>query len=96
MIVLNVFTNCIIPQNAKIIQIELLKTVSFDIFKTENLYNEWFGFKDSPTFSDAFDEADIQGSNFVIGIGPIFLTVVIFPFYIMIHACARYLFKDGI
>ena len=69
--------------------------MSFDIFTTENIYNSLFGFVDSPTFSDAFGEAGLEGSNFINGLGPLFLTVIIFPFYVIIHKSSQYLFKDS-
>lgn len=58
-IVLGVFFDCYWPPNAQIILISLLKSCSFDLFQTESIYTEIFGFKDSESFSDLFDEAGI-------------------------------------
>ena len=95
-VVLGIFTNCMTPTNSKVIQVELFKTVSFDIFDTENIYTSWFGFGDSPTLSDAFEEANMDGSNFILGLGPMFMIIVIFPLYMMSHRCMKYVFQDGI
>ena len=92
-IVLGVFFDCYWPPNAQIILISLLKSCSFDLFQTESIYTETFGFKDSESFSELFDEAGLEGSIFVIGIGPIFLFIILFPIYMAVHSCARWVFK---
>ena len=57
---------------------------------------EAFGFKESESFNPSFEEAGIEGSNFIIGLGPVFLFIAIFPIYILIHKCSRYVFQDDV
>ena len=59
LMMLGLFFSLLQPPNAKIIQIELYKAVAFDFFQTETIYNEVFGFKESESFNDAFDEAGV-------------------------------------
>ena len=93
LMMLGLFFSLLQPPNAKIIQIELYKAVAFDFFQTETIYVEVFGFKDSESFNDAFDEAGVQGSTFIIGIGPIFFFIIIFPVFIFFHQFVSWLFK---
>ena len=73
--------------------IEILKSTAFDFYQTEIYYKEFFGFLESESLSDTFNEADVQGSIFIIGIGPVFLYIALFPIYVLIHRSAQYLFK---
>lgn len=73
-----------------------MEACNFDLFNTEDLYLEIFGFEESDSFSDTFDKVGIQGSTFILGIGPVFLFVFLFPFYIVIHYTMRYLFKGEV
>lgn len=47
---------------------------------------------ETESFNENFIEAGIEGSNFIIGIGPMFIFVVLFIFYMLVHRCAVYLF----
>ena len=93
-IVLGVFFALMQPPNTRVIQIELLKSCSFDLFQTEVWYSEIFSFGDTESFSELFEESGIEGSNFIISIGPVFIFVVLFPLYMLIHSCMKWLFKD--
>ena len=53
-----------------------------------------FGLTQGESFSLIFDEADIQGSNFIVGIGPIFLYALGFPIYMIIHQLSRRFIGD--
>ena len=77
------------------IQFEILKACSFDFFQTETVYKAIFGYGDSESFSDALDEAEIQGSIFILLIGPVFLFIVLYTIYILVHTVCNYLFKGG-
>ena len=35
----------------------------------------------------------MDGSNFILGIGPIFISMVIYPIYVAVHQITRYVFK---
>ena len=94
-IVLGVLLDCLQPPNAKVIQFEILKACAFDFFRTETIYRAIFDFGDSESFSDAFDEAEIQGSIFIIGIGPVFLIFAIYIVYFLVHTLFKCLFKGG-
>ena len=94
LIVMGVLFDILQPENAKVIQLQILKACSFDFFYTEDLYKSMFGFKDSESFNDNFEEAGIEGSNFIIGVGPVFFFIVIFPIYMCVHKSCRYVFQD--
>ena len=69
------------PVNMQSVYIATLKISNFDIYQTEDLYKEWFGFEDTESWNQLFEEADISGSNFIILIGPTFIAVVLFPLF---------------
>ena len=71
--------------NIKVIQVTILKLCAFDFFKTEWLYENVFGLEEGESYSDVFDEAGLEGHNFIMGIGPIFLYILAFPVGILIH-----------
>ena len=48
-----------------------------------------FGFVPSRSYSEKFDEASFSGSNFIIGIGTLFIFVVFFPIYVLTHNICR-------
>ena len=86
--VLGIFFNLLNPPNQRIIMIEILKSTAFDFYQTEIYYTEFFGFLESESLSDTFDEADVQGSVFITGIGPVFLCIALFPIYVLVHRSA--------
>ena len=80
------------PINMQSVYIATLKISNFDIYHTEDLYKEWFGFKDTESWNQLFEDADISGSNFIILIGPTFIAVVCFPLYYL-YRRLKYLYS---
>ena len=52
-----------------------------------------FDFVPTRSYSDKFDDASYSGSNFIIGIGTLFIFVVLFPMYVLTHTICRKSFK---
>ena len=73
------------PNNAKIIQTTILQLCAFDFFQTEKIYEEVLGLEKGESFSDIFDQAGLEGHNFIIGIGPIFFYFLLFPLGVLLH-----------
>ena len=65
--VLAVFFNILLPANVKAIDFGVLQACTFDFYQTDTLFAEMFGFVETESFSDAFEEAGYGGSNFMIG-----------------------------
>ena len=93
MIVLAVYFDLLIPANIKAILVAINKTCNFDLFKTDDIFAEFFGFEDTESFSEKFEETGLDGSNFIIGIGPIFLFVVYFLGWMIIHSIMKKFFE---
>ena len=72
-----------------------MKLCAFDLFRTEEVYTKIFNFKETDSYSDSFDAASFSGSNFIIGIGTLFIFVVLFPIFILIHTICRKSFKGN-
>ena len=83
------FNNLLMPENDYAIKVIIMKLTAFDFFNSEELYNRWFEFGPTPSFSDQFDEAGYGGSNFILGIGPIFLFFIGFLCFMVLHTLAR-------
>ena len=69
--------------------IKILNLAAFDLFHTEKILNGVFHFKTTESVSTIFDDAGYTGSNFIIGIGPIFLMLVLYAIYLAIRAIVR-------
>ena len=82
------------PNNAKIIQVTILKLCAFDFFQTEKFYEKVLGLEKGKSFSDIFDKAGLEGHNFIIGIGPIFFYFLLFPIGILLHQISRRYFIE--
>ena len=82
------------PKNAMIIQITILKLCAFDFFGTEKFYEKALGLEKGKSFSDIFDQAGLEGHNFIIGIGPIFFYFLLFPLGILLHQLSRRYYSD--
>ena len=80
-------------QNSRIIQSAILKLCSFDFFRTEDMYNKVFDFKESEPFNSKFESVGIESSNFILGIGPVFLSMVAFPCYVFVHKILQFFLK---
>ena len=61
---------------------EVMLLINGDLFGTDALYEWLFGFGESEHFDNLFLDAGFEGSNFIVGIGPIFLMVVIFVVWV--------------
>lgn len=68
-----------------VVNIELLKLAAFDLFQTEWLLEKVFSFSSSPSFSDTFDQAAYEGSNFIILIAPLFIYMCAYLFFLFIR-----------
>ena len=86
--VLAVLFSVYMPTNAAIIYRSILQMVNFEFFTMEEFYVEKLHINKGESFSPAFDEAQMDGSSFVIGIGPIIVSILIFPVYFGIHKLA--------
>ena len=73
-----------------------MKLCAFDFFQTESLYEAVLGLVPGESFSEIFEEADIQGTNYIVGIGPIFLYALFFPIFILVHQLSRRFIGDKV
>ena len=73
----------------------ILKLCAFDFFHTELFFEKFFGLENGESFSEIFDDAGIQGHNFIMGIGPIFFYILAFPIYILVHKLSQQLCGDN-
>jgi hypothetical protein len=55
------------------------------MFKTEALYMKIFNFSKTDSFNTAFDDAAFVGSNFILGIGPMFMAMVAYSIFLLIR-----------
>ena len=76
-----------LPTNVQVVFVEILKLAAFDLFQTETIYMKIFRFSKTESFSTSFDEAAFSGSNFIIGIGSMFLFIVFYALYL----CTRWM-----
>ena len=82
------------PSNSQVIQVTILKLCAFDFFHTEVFFEEVFGLEGGESFSEIFDDAGLEGHNFIVGIGPIFFIALAFPLFILMHKISQYLCAD--
>ena len=73
------------PANALSIMTMILNLAAFDFFQTDKILNGIFYFKETPSFSQIFDDAGYSGSNFIIGIGLMFIMIVFYGFFLAIR-----------
>ena len=71
-----------LPTNVQVVFVEILQLAAFDLFKTETIYMKIFNFSETKSFSSSFDGAAFSGSNFIIGIGPMFLVMIAYALYL--------------
>jgi hypothetical protein len=74
------------PNNALKMMNMILRLAAFDLFQTEKILNGIFHFKQTTSFSQIFEDSGYVGSNFIIGIGPMFIMMVIYFIYLAIRA----------
>ena len=60
----------------------ILELTNFDIFQTDWLFLQIFGFGDTESFDSVFEDNKFEGSNFIMGIGPLFIILVFYFFWI--------------
>ena len=72
----------------------ILKLCAFDFFHTEVFFEKIFGLENGESFSEIFDDAGLQGNNFIMGIGPIFFYIIAFPIYVLLHKLSQRLCHD--
>ena len=77
------------PANSQIIQVTILKLCAFDLFNTEEFFTSVLGLKNGESFSEVYEDAGLEGHNFIIGIGPIFFSLLAFPIYILAHKMSQ-------
>ena len=82
------------PTNAAVIQVTLLKMCALDFFQTEIIFESVLGLEKGKSFSQLFDNAGLEGHNFIIGIGPIFFYLLAFPLFILLHKLSQYLCSE--
>lgn len=88
--VLAVLFNILLPINVKAIDFGVLTACTFDFYQTDTIFAQLFGFTETASFSDAFEEAGYEGSNFIMGLGISFAFVIAFPFYVLLHKASVY------
>ena len=76
-----------LPSNLQVVFVEILKLAAFDLLHTEEIYMKIFRFSKTESFNTSFDEAAFSGSNFIIGIGSMFLFIVFYALYL----CTRWM-----
>ena len=59
----------------------------------ESFYTGTLKLHKGESFSPSFDSAGMDGSNFIVGIGPIFVSMIAFPIYVLIHKTTKYIFQ---
>lgn len=69
-----------LPVNVYALNMQLLNIASFDVYQTDKFIDQ-FHFTETEAFSPIFEEASMDGSNFIEGIGPMFLFMIIYIAY---------------
>ena len=76
-ITLQILLRIEIPINVSEVLLPIQQLANFDVYQTDTAYEEIFGFGETEPFDQVFEEAEFEGSNFIVGIGPLFIVVVI-------------------
>lgn len=74
-----------LPTNVQTAFIQIMKLAAFDFLQTESLYMKIFKFSPTTPFSPSFDEAAYSGSNFILGIGSMFLMMLGYAMFLLIR-----------
>jgi hypothetical protein len=85
-IVLTVLFNLKTPVNAQNIEVMILQMVSFDVIRTSALLTKVFKFENekTPPLNFIFEQAGYDTSNFILGMGPLFIAEV---GYVLVFIC---------
>ena len=86
---LTVLFNLKTPPNTRSILVKMLKLSNFDLYQTEKIYTQMFGFNETEPFNQLFNSSGFDTSNFIIGIGPIFASFFVFPVWRMVLLLMR-------
>ena len=84
-----VLLDIMLPENLQATLIQVQSACNFDFYDTETLYTDFFKFGETESFSEEFEAAGLDGSNFVIGMGTMFMFVVTFPIILALKAIGR-------
>lgn len=71
-----------LPINVFTVSNKISKLASFDVFRTDIWFFMAFRFSLTKSLSPSFEEAQYEGSNFVVGIGPMFLFMVFYTVFL--------------
>ena len=74
-----------LPANVSSIMNEILKLANFDLLRTGWIIDKVFRFSETPSFSASFEQADFEGSNFIQGIGPMFIAMVYYAGFLCVR-----------
>ena len=89
-LVLTILFRLDIPVNLHDILGPILKLSNFDVFQTDLMFAFLFGFQDSESFDGVFDDSGFEGSNFIVGIGPLFVMVVVFVVWVPLQLLLKW------
>ena len=92
-LVLTILFRLDIPVNMHDILGPVLKLSNFDVFQTDWLFEKMFGFGESENFDQIFHDSGFEGSNFIVGIGPIFVIVVLFLAWLPLQMVMKCMIK---
>ena len=84
-----------LPFNARLVLVTVSKIVAFELIPTEEIYAEIFGFEETPSVNQIFEDAKFDGSNFFQLLGLIFSIQVVYGLYMALHALGRYIVEKA-
>ena len=87
--VLAILLDLMLPYNLQAILLEVKSACNFDLFQTEVIYKEFFGFADTESYSPRFEAVGLDGSNFIIHLGTLFVFISMFPIYVLFKKGGR-------
>ena len=92
MVVLIIIFDLPYPENMLTVYVRTLASANFDVYSTEYLFNQLFGFEQTESYSMKFAETNYDGSNYINLIGPLFLVMIFYPacrilIFIMMKLC---------
>ena len=71
----------------------VLKLSNFDVFQTDYLYAVISGFGETPYFDQVFNDSGFEGSNFIVGIGPLFIMFITFIVWVPMQMLLKIIVK---
>lgn len=82
-----------IPINMKDVLGPILELTNFDIFHTDDLFLLIFGFGETESFDSVFEDNKFEGSNFIVGIGPLFIIIVFYAVWIPVQVLLKWIIR---